>query len=127
MKNASRVWIVALAVLFACSGPALAQSGFLWDGSHWKDLTPELKIAYIKGVGNLADFEVAAGGGGRTPCISQAFVDELKTMTVSQIVQEVDNYYAENPDRLNASVIEVVLRRCTASCPPETEGGATPK
>jgi hypothetical protein len=67
----------------------------------------------------MADFEVAAGGQGRAGCICKAFVDELKTKTVAQIVQEVDKYYQEKPENLKTSVIEVVLRRCTALCPPE--------
>lgn len=121
MNIAGKTWLIALLILFACSSLALAQSkGFLWDGSHWKDLSQEIKVAYIKGIGNMADFEVAAGGSGRAGCISQAFVNELKTQTIAQIVQEVDKYYKENPDKVKTSVIEVVLRRCTALCPPES-------
>jgi hypothetical protein len=120
MNITRKTWIIGLAILFACSSLALAQSkGFLWDGTHWKDLTQEIKVAYIKGIGNMADFETAAGGSGRAGCISKAFVDELKTKTIAQIVQEVDKYYKENPKKMNTSVIEVVLRRCTALCPPE--------
>jgi hypothetical protein len=72
----------------------------------------------------MADFEVAAGGSGRAGCISQAFVDELRTKNIASIVQEVDKYYQENPKKANASVIEVVLRRCTALCPPESKASA---
>jgi predicted GTPase len=49
-------------------------------------------------------------------------VDELKTKTVNQIIQEVDKYYQENPGKLNTSVIEAILRRLTSLCPPETAG-----
>jgi len=124
MTISKKAWIIGLVILFTCSGLALAQSqskGFLWDGTHWKGLTPEIKVAYIKGIGNMADFEVAMGGSGRAGCISEAFVKELKTKTIAQIVQEVDKYYQENPDKLKTSVIEVVLRRCTALCPPEAK------
>jgi hypothetical protein len=54
-------------------------------------------------------------------------VDDLKKRTVMQIVQEVDRYFKENPGKLNTSVIEVVLKRCTSVCPPEGTGGAKPK
>lgn len=128
MNITRKTWIIGLAILLACSSLALAQSkGFLWDGSHWKDLTQEIKVAYIKGIGNMADFETAAGGSGRAGCISKAFVDELKTKTVAQIVQEVDKYYKENPKKMNTSVIEVVLRRCTALCPPEPKAAEKKK
>jgi hypothetical protein len=120
MNIMKKVWVIGLVILLASSGVTLARSkGFLWDGTHWKDLSQEIKVAYIKGVGNMADFEVAAGGQGRAGCICKAFVDELKTKTVAQIVQEVDKYYQEKPENLKTSVIEVVLRRCTALCPPE--------
>ncbi|MDI6852234.1 MAG: hypothetical protein QME75_01340 [Deltaproteobacteria bacterium] len=120
MSIVRKMWIIGLIIMFAGSNLALAESkGFMWDGTHWKDLTQEIKVAYIKGIGNMADFEVAAGGHGRAGCISQAFVNELKTKTVAQIVQEVDGYYKQNPDKMNKSVIEVVLRASTALCPPE--------
>jgi hypothetical protein len=84
----------------ALSAAALAaEKGFLWDGTHWKDMSAELKVAYVKGIGNMADFETASGGAGRAFCISKAFVDELKTKTVGQVVAEVDKYYKETPAR----------------------------
>jgi hypothetical protein len=128
MNITKKTWIVGLVILFACSSFALAESkGFLWDGTHWKDLTPEIKVAYIKGIGNMADFETATGGSGRAGCISKAFVNELKAKAVAQIVQEIDNYYKENPDKTKTSVIEVVLRRCTALCPPEAKAAEKKK
>jgi hypothetical protein len=63
---------------------------------------------------------VATGGSGRAACISKAFVDELKTKTIGQVVQEVDKYYQDNPQKLTTGVIEVVLMKCTKLCPPET-------
>lgn len=115
----------ALVLVLLGALPAAAQGqAELWNGSHWQAMSPEIKIAYIKGIGNLADFEVAAGGTGRGPCISQAFVDELKSLTINQIIQEVDKFYQDHPDQRSMPVIEVVLRRCTKLCPPEAPGKA---
>jgi hypothetical protein len=120
MKFRGKAAMLALALVFALAIPSLAaDKGFLWDGSHWKDMSAELKVAYIKGVGNMADVEVASGGSGRAACISKGFVDELKAKTVGQVVQEVDKYYKENPQKMATPVIEVVLLRCTKLCPPE--------
>jgi hypothetical protein len=47
-------------------------------------------------------------------------VDELKAKTLGQIVSDVDAYYKENPEKMDTSVIEVVLRRSTKVCPPVT-------
>ncbi len=107
----------------AASAPA-ADTGraFLWTGQHWQQVSEEGKAGYVFGMGNLADFEVAATKGRVPVCLSQAFVNDLKSRTVMQIVQEVDKFYQENPGKLDTPVIEVVLRRCTKVCPPETRG-----
>ncbi len=126
MKYTIKAWLVALAIVLALVGMALAQTGKpeLWNGTHWKQFSQEIKVAYIKGIGNMADFEVAASGKKQAGCISAAFVDELKNKSINGIIKEVDAYYQENPKKLDTSVIEVVLRRCTAVCKPEA---AAPK
>ncbi len=119
MALRSMMFLLAL-VLGLAAAPALAQGkAELWNGTHWKDMTQEIKVAYIKGIGNMADFEVAAAPKGQAPCISQAFVAELKNRTVASLVQEVDKFYQENPAKLTTPVIEAVLRRCTSFCAPE--------
>jgi hypothetical protein len=127
MRTAALLTVV-LVLGLAATGAAAPEKAFLWDGAHWQQVPLDGKIGYIFGMGNLADFEVAAGAGkGRTACISKAFVDDLKKRTVMQIVQEVDKYYQEDPGKLKTSVIEVVLQRCTSVCPPETSSGARQK
>ncbi len=120
--------ILAVTILLigglALSAPAVETGkAFLWTGVHWQQVSEEGKAGYIFGIGNLADFETAATRGGKSACISRAFVDDLKSRTVLQTVQEVDKFYQENPGKLDTPVIEVVLRRCTRACPPETPGG----
>jgi hypothetical protein len=120
MKFRGKAAILALAMFFILVTAGLAtEKGFMWDGGHWKEMNNDLKVAYIKGVGNMADFETAAGGSSRAVCISKAFVDELKTKTVGQVVQEVDKYYKDNPQKQATPVIEVVMRSSTKLCPPE--------
>jgi hypothetical protein len=53
-------------------------------------------------------------------CLSKAFVDDLKSRTVMQIVQNVDKFYQENSGTLYTLVIEVVLRRCANEYLPDT-------
>jgi hypothetical protein len=117
------ILIVGLALIFSLASGSLAQEkgqAFLWNGTHWAQVSTEGKAAYIFGVGNLADFERGSNPPGRLGCISRAFVDELKSKTVMEIVQVVDKFYKENPDKMQRSVIEVVLRQATSVCPPET-------
>jgi hypothetical protein len=119
--------LAALAALSLWGVGAQAQVPFMWDGTHWPELSFDAKVGFIKGVGNLADFEVAASKGRSAPCLSQAFVEELKTRSVNQIIQEVDKFYQENPGKKDMTVIEVVLRRCTSVCPPEPPAGGGKK
>jgi len=127
MSTKKKTGILLLIIIFSFSAAALAaEKGFLWDGIHWKEMTTEIRVAYIKGIGNMSDFEVAMGTGGRAGCISQAFVNELKTKSISQIIQEVDKYYKDNPNKTATPVIEVIMRRCTALCPPEAPATAKP-
>jgi len=123
------VILVAVGLLvgsLAAAAPA-AETGkaFLWTGTHWQQVSEDGKAGYVFGMGNLADFEVAAAGARKGPCITRTFVDDLKTRTVMQIVQEVDKFYQDNPGKLDTPVIEVVLRRCTKVCPSEAPKGTT--
>jgi len=121
MKFRGKAAILGLVLCLALATAGLAaEKGFLWDGTHWKDLGQDLKVAYVKGVGNMADFEAGTGSTGRVACISKALVDELKTKTIAQVVQEVDNYYKQNPGKMSTTVLEVILRSSTKLCPPET-------
>jgi citrate lyase alpha subunit len=109
-------------MLFALATAALAaEKGFLWDGTQWKDMTTDIKVAYVKGIGNMADFENAAGGAGQAACISKGFVAELKTRTIAQVIAEVDKFYKENPAKLDLPVVAVILQRCTKLCAPSAE------
>ena len=54
----------------------------------------------------------------------RAFADEMKNKSVSQIVEEVDKFYKENPGKLETSVLEVIVMRCTKYCPPGMREGA---
>ena len=123
MKFRGRAWVLVLVMLFALGTAALAaEKGFLWDGTQWKDMTNDIKVAYVKGIGNMADFEnTAAAGLATAPCISKGFVDELKTKTISQVIAEVDKFYKENPAKLDLPVVAVILQRCTKLCAPTAE------
>jgi len=111
-----------LVMLFSLATAALAaEKGFLWNGTQWKDMTTDIKVAYVKGIGNMADFENAAGGSGQAACISKGFVAELQTKTIAQVIAEVDKYYKENPGKMDMPVIAVIIQRCTKLCAPAAE------
>ena len=129
MKIAVILFVVGVMVgALAGAAPAVdTNQAFLWNGVHWQQVTTEGKAGYIFGIGNLADYEVAASKGRKLACISRVFVDDLKTRTVMQIIQEVDKYYQDNPGKVGTPVIEVVLGQLTKSSPAQVPAGETKK
>lgn len=129
MSIKTKTCLLGLFLLLALASLALAQAGKpeLWTGTHWKEFPNEIKVAYLKGIGNMADFEVAVSGRERAGCISVGFVDELKGKSIDAILQEVDKFYKTNPDKIATPVIEVVLRQCTALCEPKASTPALKK
>ncbi|MBM4300068.1 MAG: hypothetical protein FJ121_00825 [Deltaproteobacteria bacterium] len=129
MKSA--VILLAAGVMvgaLAATAPAVdTNQAFLWNGVHWQQVTTDGKAGYIFGIGNLADYEAAASKSRKLACVSRVIVDEMKTKTVMQIIQEVDKYYQDNPGRVGTPVIEVVLGQLTKASPAEAPPGTTKK
>jgi hypothetical protein len=85
VKFMGKIVLFALMVVLVVTGSALAQEkAFLWDGTQWPQLSFDAKVGYVKGVGNMADFEAAASKG--KAALSGAFAAELKVKTVQQII-----------------------------------------
>ena len=60
--------VVLLSVTFMgilICGLAMASVGwsqpFLLNGTHWSEISYDAKVMYVKGVGNMADFECQTG------------------------------------------------------------------
>jgi hypothetical protein len=70
----------------------------------------------------MADFECQVGGPkrGQSFCLCAMLVQELKDKSIDAVVKEIDQYYKENPGKLKTPVLEVLVRRATQLCPPET-------
>lgn len=123
MRTGVSLGAVLLAV-FIC-GVGMTSPGwgqpFLMDGTHWTDISYDAKVSYIKGIGNMADFEVQADGPkkGRGYCIAYMMVQEFKDKTIDSVVKEIDQFYQANPQELKKPVLEVMIRRASQLCPPE--------
>lgn len=111
----------------AAVAPAVDNQAFLWNGVNWQQVTTEGKAGYIFGIGNLADYEIAASKGRKQAYVCRAFVDVMKTKTPMQIIEEVDKYYQDNPGKLDTLVMEVVLGQLTKTSPAGTPPEATKK
>jgi hypothetical protein len=128
MRTAVILLVVGVMVgALAAAAPALDTKAFLWNGVHWQQITQEGKAGYIFGIGNLADYEVAASKDRKQVCVSRAFVDVMKTKTTLQIIEQVDKYYQDNPGKLDTLVIEVILGQLIKPAPAAAPAGATKK
>ena len=129
MRAAVILLVVGLMVgALAAAAPAVdTNQAFLWNGVHWQQITQEGKAGYIFGIGNLADYEVAASKDRKQVCVSRAFVDVMKTKTPLQIIQQVDRYYQDNPGKMDTLVVEVILGQLIKASPAEAPPGTTKK
>jgi len=129
MRITMRSCLTGLALVLLLAGIALGQGlkPSLIAGTEWQQATQEMKVAYIRGVGNMADYEVALSGKKCSGCLSADLVRELKGKSIEDIVSEVDKYYKENPDKLNIPVMEAVLRQCTSLGKPKSPGAPAKK
>jgi hypothetical protein len=120
MRIPLKTSLLGLALVLILAGPALSQGlqPEMWNGTHWKEFSKEVKVAYLKGVGNMADLEVAVSGKARGGCLSIGLVRDLKGRSIEDIVYDVDKYYKENPSMVSIPVVEVVVRQCTSLCKP---------
>lgn len=111
MRARSGIWLATGLWLTLAALPAGAQ-GFLWDGSHWARSSQDGKLGYLWGLSNLADLEVsAAAKAGTISAVSQAVRQEMQRATALELLEEVDRFYRENPDKYSTTVLEVLLRR----------------
>ncbi len=124
MKPSGKTALLAIFLTLVLVTGALAamEKAEMINGYQWTKWSDEAKLVYVRGITNWAEFIMAAHpvrAKGSEFGMSKVFVDELRTKTLGQITAAVDTYYKENPGKLDTSVIEVILRRCTTVCPPE--------
>ena len=102
---------VACVTLATMSGGARADEIPLITGEHWTKSTEEMKKAYLVGMANLAQVELAYGA--TTPpsdaqSVLPRMVKGLKGQTLDSVRDGLNKWYAAHPDRLQRPVIETI-------------------
>jgi hypothetical protein len=125
MRKGISCMVILLGLLLCGLGaltPAWGQPSLL-DGTHWSQISYDAKVGYVKGVGNMADFEVQSGNSksARGYCLASMLVQEMKDKTIETVVRDINQYYQENPGDNKKTVLEVLLGRAAKLCPPETK------
>lgn len=102
---------VACVVLAMASGMARADEVPLVTGKQWTESTEQMKKAYLVGIANVVQVDVAYHAG-NTPPDTQTIVPRLarglKGHTLDSVRDGLDRWYAAHPDRLQRPVIETI-------------------
>ena len=81
-------------------------------GEHWVPSSLEQKRAFLIGVGNVLEIGQALAGDDyeklRGISILPVLLEGLSGVGIAEMVEQVDAYYASNPDQVNRPVIEVL-------------------
>lgn len=112
LKSRLRAMLVAAcAVAALAGGAAQAQEIPLVTGEHWTKSTEQSKKAYLVGLTNMLQVEVAYQAGNTLPesqTVVPRFAKGLKGQTLDGAIAKVDAWYAKNPGRMQQPVIETI-------------------
>lgn len=113
-----RLTILLLPVFFAVlsmsawAGEKVAADLTIVTGEHWSPASLEQKRAYLFGVGNVLEVEQAMAGEQYANMHERSLVpvllEGLSGMSISDMVVQIDKYYADHPDQINRPVLEVM-------------------
>jgi hypothetical protein len=108
---------VRWAMLFAIATSAAFSSGARADeiaqvtGVHWTKSTEEQKKAYLVGIANIAEIELAYQGTNHLAddqTLLPRMARGLKGQTLDSVREGLNKWYAANPGRLDRPVIETI-------------------
>lgn len=103
--------VAACAVTALAGGAAQAQEIPLVTGEHWTKSTEQSKKAYLVGLTNMLQVEVAYQAGNTLPdsqTVVPRFAKGLKGHTLDGAIAKLDAWYAKNPGRMQQTVVETI-------------------
>ena len=98
-------------LLMTMAGTAWAQEIPLITGEHWTKSSEEMKKAYLVGIANIVQIEMAYQG--TTPASDAQstlprMVKGLKGQTLDSVRDGLNKWYAAHPDQMQRPVIETI-------------------
>jgi len=99
-----------LALAITC-GSASAADVPLVDGTLWTKSTDDVKKAYLVGLANMVQLEVAYNAKEPLPekySLSPRFAKGLTGQTLATVQEALDKWYAANPGKLQRPVLETI-------------------
>lgn len=98
-----------LAVMW--SGHAFADETPLVTGEQWTKSSEDVKKAYLVGIVNLAQIEVAYAAGnpaGDSQSFLPRFAKGMQGQTLDSVREGLNRWYAANPGKLQRPVLETI-------------------
>jgi hypothetical protein len=106
-------WVMSFSIAIAAvfSGGARAEEIAQVTGVHWMKSSEDQKKAYLIGIANIAEIEMAYGGTSPRPdeqSILPRMARGLKGQTLDSVREGLNRWYAANPGRVDRPVIETI-------------------
>lgn len=103
--------VLSMAVAAVSGGNARAEEIAQITGVHWTKSTEEQKKAYLIGIANISQIEMAYAGANPVSdeqSILPRMARGLKGQTLDSVREGLNRWYAANPGRLDRPVIETI-------------------
>lgn len=101
------MWLAAWSVVGSAE-----RSPELLTGELWRAMSPDAKVAFVWGIGNLVEYERARTGA--SPTTSKSFipllVKGLSGKPINDVVSQVDAYYETHPDQVKRPVVDAIFQ-----------------
>lgn len=102
------MWLAAWSVVGSAE-----RSPELLTGELWRVMSPDAKVAFVWGIGNLVEFErtqmgaqQAAGSKSFIPLL----VKGLAGKSINDVVRQVDGWYEAHPDQVKRPVVDALFQ-----------------
>ena len=109
--RASLLAACTVAVLGGGVAQAQAQEIPLVTGEHWTKSTEQNKKAYLVGMTNMLQVEIAYQAGAtlaESQTVVPRFAAGLKGQSLDGAIAKLDAWYAKNPGRMQQTVVETI-------------------
>jgi len=103
--------LAACTVLWMICGAAFADEVPMVTGKHWTDSSEPQKKAYLIGIANVLQVEIAYEAGNPPPdtqSLVPRFAKGVKGQTLDSVRERLDRWYAAHPDQMQRPVIETI-------------------
>lgn len=78
-------------------------------GQHWKNSTPDEKLAFVAGMTTIIELEKEVqGADSQGKSLVSSWVKGLSKYNLKDIVAALDDYFTRKPDQLERPVVEVL-------------------